>query len=213
MFRWLPAACAAAVLTLASTPSPAQDQDDIPNAARLGLVQGEVSIQPAGIDNWGEAYPNLPLGPGDRIVTAGGSRAEIQIGQTYVRVGENADVTFVSDSPDAIVFGLAQGSIHIHTLGLWPDQSVQVNSPSGNLTIPNPGEFRADVIADQGVTVFTAFQAPGEVNWVDGRGAMTRPIQKGWAIELWGTNPAGRPRQLELCPGQSDRQRHVLSLR
>lgn len=188
---WLPGLCAAALLMLAPSLSLAQDPDDVPNAARLGLIQGEVSIQPAGVDTWGQAYPNLPLGPGDRISTYGGGRAEIQIGQTYVRVGPNADVTYISDSPNAIVFGIAQGSIHIHTFGLWPNQTVQVNSPSGNLTIPTPGEFRADVPADQGATVFTAFQAPAEVNWVNGSGPVSRPIQGGWAIELWGSNPAG----------------------
>jgi hypothetical protein len=186
--RWLPALCAAALVMLSSASSSAQD---IPNAARLGFIQGDVSIQPAGVDAWGQAYPNLPLGPGDRIVTAPNSRAEIQIGQTYVRMGQNADVTFVSDSPDAIVFGLAQGSVHIHSFGLWPNQSVQVNSPSGNTTIWNAGEYRADVFPDQGATVYTAFTTPAEVNWVDTRGPQTRPIQNGWAIELWGSNPAG----------------------
>jgi hypothetical protein len=185
--RWFLAAAAA--LLFASTSSPAQD--DIPNAARLGYLSGAVSIQPAGVDSFGQAYPNLPLGPGDRVVTADGSRAEIQIGQTYVRIGPNADVTFVNDSPDAIVFGLAQGSVHIHTFGLWPNQSVQVNSPSGNTTIFNPGEYRAEVLADQGVTIYTAFQAPAAVNWVDDRGPQTRQILSEWSMELWGSNPAG----------------------
>jgi hypothetical protein len=187
--KGLLAAGAAAFLAFASTPSPAQDE--IPNAARLGFVSGNVSIEPASVDSWGQAYPNLPLGPGDRIATDGSGRAEIQIGQTYVRVGPNTDVTFVNDSPAAIVFGLAQGSLHVHAFGFWPNQSLQINSPSGNDTITNPGEYRADVIPAQGVTIYTSFQAPALVNWVDGRGPQTRPIQSGWAIELWGSNPAG----------------------
>lgn len=208
--KWLPAAVAASVLSLAATLSLAQE---IPNAARLGFVQGNVTIEPAGIDTWGQAYPNLPLGPGDRIVTDGGGRAEIQIGQTYVRIGANTDVTFVNDSEAAIVFGIAQGQIHIHTFGLWPGQSIQINSPSGNNTITNPGEYRAEVIPDQGVTVYTAYQAPAEVNWVDGRGPVTRPIQAGWSIELWGSNPAGSqwlqpspPDDLDNWSMQRDRQ-------
>lgn len=186
--RWLLAAAAATFLAFASTPSSAQD--DIPNAARLGFVSGNVSIEPAGVDSWGQAYPNLPLGPGDRVVTDGSGRAEIQIGQTYVRVGPNTDVTFVNDSPEAIVFGLAQGGLHIHAYGFWPDQSLQVNSPSGNSTIVNPGEYRADVMPDQGVTIYTAFGAPEQVNWVNAQGPIERLVQKGWAIELVGSNPA-----------------------
>ena len=205
------AGAAAALLVLA--PNLLSAQDEIPNAARLGFVSGNVSIEPADVDSWGQAYPNLPLGPGDRIVTDGSGLAEIQIGQTYVRIGSNADVTYVSDSEEAIVFGIAGGGIHIHTFGLWPGQSIQINSPSGNNTITNPGEYRAEVIQDQGVTIFTAFQAPATVNWVDGRGAVSRPIQAGWSIELWGSNPAGShwlqpngPDDLDNWSLQRDRQ-------
>ncbi len=205
------AGAAAALLVLA--PNLLSAQDEIPNAARLGFVSGNVSIEPADVDSWGQAYPNLPLGPGDRIVTDGSGLAEIQIGQTYVRIGSNADVTYVSDSEEAIVFGIAGGGIHIHTFGLWPGQSIQINSPSGNNTITNPGEYRAEVIQDQGVTIFTAFRAPATVNWVDGRGAVSRPIQAGWSIELWGSNPAGShwlqpngPDDLDNWSLQRDRQ-------
>jgi len=181
---------AGSVSILALGSAVARAQDEIPNAARLGFVSGAVSVQPAGVDAWGEAYPNLPLGPGDRVFTADNSRAEIQIGQTFVRIGPNSDITFVNDSPEAIVFGLAQGGIHIHAFGLWPDQTVQVNTPSGNSTIMNPGEYRADVILDQGATLFASYGAQEQVNWVGGDGPETRYVEYSRVIELVGSNPA-----------------------
>src|SRR5215475_1445993 len=93
--RTLLAAICAAIL--ASIPSTilAQDSDaddPPPEAGRISYVSGNVSIQPVTSDEWGQAYPNLPLGPGDRIFTDANSRAEVQIGQTYVRIGPNSDV-------------------------------------------------------------------------------------------------------------------------
>ncbi len=179
---------AAAALALVSLPCFAQDE--IPNAARLGFVSGDVSIQPSGVDDWGQAYPNLPLGPGDRIFTYDNGRAEIQVGQSFVRIGPNTDITFVSDFPQAIVFGMAQGSAHIHETGLWLDQTFQVNSPSGNATILNSGDYRVDVMPDQGATVFTALVDGEWVNWLDVSGPISRYVENGWALELVGSNPA-----------------------
>jgi hypothetical protein len=180
----------AAASALAFVAIPCQSQDDVPNAARLGYVSGDVSIQPSGVNDWGQAYPNLPLGPGDRIFTYDNGRVEIQVGQSFVRVGPNTDITFVSDSPQAIVFGMAQGSAHIHEFGLWPDQSLQINSPSGNASVTVTGEFRVDVMPAEGVTVFTAYGNGEWVNWLDAAGPISRWVENGQALELVGTNPA-----------------------
>ncbi|MFZ0536560.1 MAG: hypothetical protein WAM47_06850, partial [Candidatus Sulfotelmatobacter sp.] len=60
-----------ALATIAvSTPSFAQDQDqDDPPArvARLGYMEGSVSFQPAGEDDWVGAVPNRPMTTGDKL--------------------------------------------------------------------------------------------------------------------------------------------------
>ena len=62
----------AALILLALTASSSRAQDDPPfQAGRLSFVSGAVSIQPVGLDDWGQAYQNLPVGPGDRIFTRG----------------------------------------------------------------------------------------------------------------------------------------------
>ena len=88
----------AAALVLLTSTALAQD-DPPPEAGRISYISGNVSIQPVTADDWGQAYPNLPVGPGDRIFTDSDGRAEIQVGQTYVRIGPNSDVTLVDDSP------------------------------------------------------------------------------------------------------------------
>jgi hypothetical protein len=182
--KWLLAASAAAILAFAATPSPAQD--DIPNAGRLGFVSGNVSIEPAGIDTWGQAYANLPLGPGDRIFTDETGRAEIQVGQTYVRVGPNTDITLTNENPHSIAFGLERGSIHVHVLGLWPQQPMQVHSPNGNITAFGPSEMRIDTMPDESSSVYTTF---GPQLLVTSTGGFEQYVADGQSLQVAGSNP------------------------
>src|SRR5579872_5526736 len=96
--RILLAAISAAAMFSLPYVALAQDSDaddPPPEAGRISYISGNVSIQPVTSDDWGQAYPNLPVGPGDRIFTDSDGRAEIQVGQTYVRIGPNSDVTLV----------------------------------------------------------------------------------------------------------------------
>ena len=116
--------CAVALVVVSS--ALAQD-DPPPEAGRISYISGNVSIQPVTSDDWGQAYPNLPVGPGDRIFTDSDGRAEIQVGQTYLRIGPNSDVTLVDDSAFNIHVGVAQGSIRLHSFSLWPRQLLDIS--------------------------------------------------------------------------------------
>ena len=70
-------------MALAATSSQAQN-DPPPGSARLAYIQGDVSVQPNNVDNWGQAENNMPLGPGDRIYTDRGL-GQLQIGQIEER--------------------------------------------------------------------------------------------------------------------------------
>lgn len=165
----------------------ARAQDDPPpQAGRLSFIAGDVSIEPADSQTWAQAFPNLPLGPGDRIVTDDNGRAEIQIGQTWVRIGHNADVTLVDADSDAITFGVASGSVRVHCNGLWPDQVLYVQTPSGSTTISQPADFRVDVMPSDSAAVFTDNYGPAYISGAGDFGVETSP---GQALELVGTNP------------------------
>jgi hypothetical protein len=173
-------------LSLVSMPSHAQP-DPPAQAGRLSYITGTVSFQPVGSDDWGEAFPNLPLGPGDRIVTDFDGQAEIQVGQTFIRIGPNADVSLVDSTPGGLFFGVAQGSVHVRTFGLWQGQSVVVNTPSGSVTESQPGEFRVDVMLDEQAALFTAFGDETTL-FISGAGGFEQYIT-GQALELVGSNP------------------------
>jgi hypothetical protein len=189
---------------LAAIPSTsfAQDSDaddPPPEAGRISYVSGNVSIQPVTADEWGQAYPNLPLGPGDRIFTDANGRAEVQIGQTYVRIGPNSDVTLVDDSQFNINFGVAQGSIRLHSFSLWPRQLVDISTPNGNAEFGNQGDIRIDVLPNDGATVFTNL---GQFADITAAGNFRQELNYGQSLELAGSNPV-YPQWLQPA-GQDD---------
>jgi hypothetical protein len=182
--KWILAAALAA-LPILSVPMHAQD-DPPAETGRLSSLSGAVSIQPAGTDDWAEAYPNLPLGPGDRVFTDVNSRTEIQVGQIFIRVGPDSDVSLVEDDQGVISVGVAQGSVHVRCYGLWPGQSFYVNTPSGSAGIEAPGEFRVDVYPGQQAAIFTS--DAGDV-YAYGAGSYSQYVDNGAALELVGVDP------------------------
>jgi hypothetical protein len=69
------------------TRASAQDQQDDPptRVARLGYMEGSVSLQPAGEDDWVQAVPNRPMTTGDKLWADKDSRAELQLGSAVIR--------------------------------------------------------------------------------------------------------------------------------
>ncbi len=177
------AVCAAALAVATS----AFGQDDPPpEAGRISYISGNVSVQAVTSDEWGQAYPNLPVGPGDRIFTDSDGRAELQVGQTYIRVGPNTDVTLVDDSQFNIHIGLAQGSIRLHSYKLWPRQLLDVSTPNGNAEFADSGDLRIDVTPNDGATVFTNL---GQFADITAAGEYRQELDYGQSLELAGSNP------------------------
>jgi hypothetical protein len=184
--RILPATALAALLALAAPLATAQDDDPPSEAGRISSISGNVSIQPTGTEEWGQAYANLPIGPGDRIFTDSDGRAEVQVGQTYVRIGPNSDVSLVNDSQFGISFGVAQGSVHLHAFGLGPRQLLDVNTPNGNAEFERAGDLRIDVFPTDGATVFTNY---GEFADITAAGDFRQELDNGQSLQLSGSNP------------------------
>src|ERR1700751_2750118 len=72
------------------------DDDDPPSrVARMNYSQGSVSFQPGGEGDWVTAVPNRPLTTGDNLWADQGSRAEMHIGSTAIRLSAETSVTFL----------------------------------------------------------------------------------------------------------------------
>jgi hypothetical protein len=70
------------------------NQADPPSrVARVSVAAGNVSIEPASINQFNVAETNYPMTTGDRIYADLGANAEIQTGQLAVRLGSQTDLT------------------------------------------------------------------------------------------------------------------------
>jgi hypothetical protein len=141
-------------IVLAVTPSQAQN-DPPPGSARLANLRGNVSIQPSGVDGWGQAYPNQPAGPGDRIYTDQQSEGELQAAQVRAYFSPNSDLTLVDLGYQGVALGIAQGSAFVYSDGFPSGQQLAVQTPNGAITISGGAGFRVDVYPDQQSTVIT----------------------------------------------------------
>jgi hypothetical protein len=173
-------------MALAATPSHAQD-DAPPRAARLAHLEGNVSIQGNGQDNWGQASDNMPIGAGDRVYTDQQAQGELQAGQVRAYFAPNSDITLVNANQQGIELGIAQGSSHIYSDGFPQDQSLFISTPNGGVTIAGRADFRLDVYPDQQSTVVTNYQ--GAELALNGAGGFNMILGQGQSIQLSGTNP------------------------
>ena len=144
-------------------------------------------MQPVTSQEWGQAYPNLPVGPGDRIFTDSDGRAEIQVGQTYLRIGPNSDVTLVEDSASSTSISESR-----------KDQSVCIPTACGrgsSWTSARRTEmpsFKSPAICGSMYTRRTAQQySPiyGEFADITAAGDFRQQLDNGQSLQLSGSNP------------------------
>src|SRR5450755_2177912 len=110
-------AFAAAVLPMHAAPqydaqsSDDQQQDPPSRVARLGYMEGSVSFQPAGEQDWVGAVDNRPMTTGDKLWADKGSRAEMQLGSAAIRLSENTGISFLNLDDHTIQMQLSSGAV------------------------------------------------------------------------------------------------------
>jgi hypothetical protein len=153
----------ACVLFLA-LPGITAGQDDPPSrVARLNFVQGSVSFQPAGTEDWLEAGPNRPLTTGDQLWADEGSRAELHLGSSAIRVSEQTGISFLNVADQAVQIQVAQGTADIRILHMWNNEVYEIDTANVAFTILRPGEYRVDVDPDGTETLITVRNGAGAV--------------------------------------------------
>ena len=79
---------------LATVPAHAQQVGDPPaEVARVSVLLGNVSVEPASVDQFSAAIVNDALTTGDRLYTDVGANAELETGQVAIRLGQQTDLT------------------------------------------------------------------------------------------------------------------------
>ena len=166
----------------------AQDaaQADPPaRVARLGVLLGNVSVEPASVDQFSAAELNYPLTTGDRIYADAGSNAELQTGHLAVLLGQQTDLTVTAMTDTLAQFGLAQGSVHLKSFALDAGETVELDTPNVAVTMLQPGDVRVDVDPDSDTTTVAVASGQAEV---DGNG-LQQVLNAGQRVRLAGSDP------------------------
>src|SRR5579871_2210464 len=147
---------------------------DVPGrAARLGLIQGSVSFQPGGVEDWVAATPNRPLTTGDRLWTEAGSRAEVHLGSAAMRLNGRTNFSFINLDDQIAQMQLSLGTLNVRVRRLADDETIEVDTPQVALSLLRPGEYRIDV-NEQGDTSIVTVRS-GEAEATAGQAFAIRP--------------------------------------
>ena len=162
------------------------DDNDPPNrVVRLSYMDGAVSFEPAGENDWSQATLNYPLTTGDRLWTDVNARAELETGNVAVRMSQQTDLTETSVADQLMQFGLAEGTLRVRVFDLQPDHTIEIDTPNAAITIVQAGDYRIETYPDQNMSVVTV--NTGEVQ-VTGNN-INQLVDGNTAVQLNGTNP------------------------
>jgi len=164
---WCSAVLVMALSTLAlSIGATAQDdnpQDDPPTrVARLGYMEGSVSFEPAGENDWVQAVPNRPMTTGDKLWADQNSRAELQLGSAVIRLSENTGFSFLNLDDHTVQIQLTSGTLNIRVRRLDQDDAFEIDTPNLAFTVDQPGSYRLEASEDGTYSVVSLREGGGE---------------------------------------------------
>jgi hypothetical protein len=133
----------------------ADDVDPPSQAARLSIIEGVVSVQPAGVDDWSVATINRPLTGGDQLWSDRGSRAQIDLDAATVSLGTDSSVTFLNLGDQAAQLQLSAGTIIVALHDADPGSAFEIDAPSASVSLLRTGSYRIAVDNNGNTTVAT----------------------------------------------------------
>ena len=138
------------------------DTDDPPTrVARLGYLQGSVSFQPGGTEEWVAAPLNRPITTGDKIWSDRGSRAELQLDGSALRLSSNTAVSFLNLGDNVSQIQLSVGTLLVRVRRLDDNETYEIDTPNLAFTLVRPGEYRIDANPDSQTTIITVRDGVG----------------------------------------------------
>ncbi|WP_454727158.1 MULTISPECIES: DUF6600 domain-containing protein [Cupriavidus] len=167
-------------------PALAQSADPSDRIATITDAAGNLSLAPAGSDDWAQAALNRPITTGDRLWVDNGGRAELHAGSTAIRLGGATAATVLNLDDSATQLKLTQGTLQLRVRALPPDQPVEIDTLNLAFVPREPGDYRLDVAADGSATVVTMHHGSAVV-YGESR---SREMRRGEQIRFGGSDLA-----------------------
>ena len=155
----------ALLLVLVPTPRQADRPDDDPpsRVGRLSFLSGSVSFRPATVDDWTDATINYPLHAGDHVWTDAAARAELTVGSSAIRLAPQSAFGFLALDDRATQVRLSQGSLEVRVRDLGDDDSFEIDTPTGAISLLRTGTYRVDVDPTGDTTTLTVRHGQADV--------------------------------------------------
>ena len=152
--------------------NPGQPIQDVPGrVARLQYTSGEVSMQPGGVNDWVAASLNRPLTTSDRVWTDKNSRAELNVGDGFLRMSSETSVTLTNVSDSTVQVELDQGVLEVTVKHLEKGEIYEIDTPNFAFTLMKTGVYRIDVRPSEDQSWVTVRSGEGEAT---GKGAAVK---------------------------------------
>ncbi|HYV61989.1 MAG TPA: DUF6600 domain-containing protein, partial [Bryobacteraceae bacterium] len=151
------------VLIVASAAFLAAQTDPPGRVGRLNYMDGPVSFQPAGLNDWEDASLNRPLIYGDNLWVGDRGRSELHIGSTAVRLGANTSFQFLNLDDQTVQIRLSEGTLTVRLRSLAQNQIFEIDTPNVAFSLVRPGEYRIDANPDSQTTTITVRDGEGDV--------------------------------------------------
>jgi hypothetical protein len=163
--------------------APAQEQGPAPGAARISMINGEVSIMRGDSGEWVAAIVNAPVVQGDTVATAAPARAEVQLDYANVlRMEQNSDVKIANLSQKHIQLQVASGLVD-YTVFKGAEADVEIDTPNMAVHPLGEGVYRIQIDANS-QTELTVRKGKAEVSTPEG----STTVERGQVIYVRGTD-------------------------
>ncbi len=149
--------------TLLAAAAGADAGDPPTRVARIAYVEGAVSLQPAGTDEWVEAPLNRPLTTGDSLWSDVDGRVELQLDGSVLRGAAGTSMAFLNLDDQVTQVQLSSGSLLVRVRRLDDSETYEIDTPNLAFTILRPGLYRVSVDAAGNTTAIGVRSGQGEV--------------------------------------------------
>ncbi len=162
------------------------DEGDPPGrVARLSYVQGSVSLEPAGQQDWVGAEVNRPLTTNDKLWSDNaGSRAELDIGGAVIRLGSSTGFSFLNLDDSVAQMQVTAGTVIVRVRELLDNQTYEIDTPNVALVLDQPGMYRVDVSDSGDSTIVRVSDGQAEASG----GGQTIPVYNQQMVTFTGTD-------------------------
>jgi hypothetical protein len=206
-------------LTLFTPVGAVADEGDPPSrVARLAFMEGSVSFEPAGTDEWVAPPLNRPLTTGDRLWSDRDSRAELQLDGSLLRMASNTAVAILNLGDEVTQIQLSAGTLVVQVRRLDDIETYEIDTPNLAFSILRPGYYRI-AVDETGVT--TAIQVRAGQGEATGGGSAYTVRARDYVVfsgtdELHAETQSGAPREDSFdawSAGRDSRWQHSESAR